>query len=84
MRDRLKINELCEALGVSRSGYHTARQSPTSVRAQSKAGLLEQMKIIHAHRHTRCSDSPRMTRELQADGYACSKNRVARLMRLHG
>lgn len=84
MRDRFTLSELCEALAVSRSGYHTARQSRASVRAQSNARLLEQMKSIHAHRHTRCYGSPRMTRELQARGHACSKNRVARLMRLHG
>src|SRR5205823_1175285 len=46
--------------------------------------LLVQMKAIHAHRHTRCYGSPRMTRELRARGQACSKNRVARLMQSHG
>ena len=42
------------------------------------------MKTIHAHGYTRSYGSPRMTRELQARGHACSKNRVARLMRIHG
>jgi putative transposase len=84
MRDQFALTELCKALGVSRSGYHTARRPRATARAQANAQLLEQMNSIHAHRHTRCYGSPRMTRELAARGHACSKNRVARLMRLHG
>jgi hypothetical protein len=42
------------------------------------------MKRIHEHRHTRCYGSPRMTVELRERGYACSENRVARLMARHG
>lgn len=84
MRDQFSLSELCRALGVSRSGYHAARRPRRPARAQANARLLEQMKTIHAHRHTRCYGSPRMTRELRARGQGCSKNRVARLMRLHG
>jgi putative transposase len=42
------------------------------------------MKTIHAHRYTHSYGSPRMTHELRARGQACSKNRVARLMQIHG
>jgi putative transposase len=84
MRDQFHLSELCKALGVSRSGYHAARQPRPSARASANQQLLEPMKAIHAHRHTRSYGSPRMTAELQARGHACSKNRVARLMRIHG
>ena len=84
MRDQFVLSELCQALGVSRSGYHAARQPRSTARAHANQRLLEQMKAIHAHRHTRCYGSPRMTRELQTRGHGCSKNRVARLMRIHG
>ena len=84
MRAIYSIGELCEALGVSASGYYAARRRPCSRRQISNQQLLQSMKAIHAHRHTRCYGSPRMTRELQDRGLSCSENRVARLMRCHG
>ena len=84
MRDIHSISELCEALGVSRSGYHAARKRPSGTRACENQNLLLQMKTIHVHRHTRCYGSPRMTHTLNAMGLPCSENRVARLMRSAG
>ena len=84
MRDHYSIAELCAALGVSRSGYHAARKRPESTRTVENRKLILQMKSIHAHRHTRCYGSPRMTRALQAVGLRCSQKRVARLMRSAG
>jgi putative transposase len=84
MRDHYSITELCDALGVSRSGYHAARQRPPSTRHQQNQQLLHAMHSIHAHRHTRAYGSPRMTRALFNCGHACSENRVARLMRAGG
>lgn len=84
MRDIHSISELCEALGVSRSGYHAARNRPSGTRACENLELLIQMRTIHAHRHTRCYGSPRMTHTLNAMGLPCSENRVARLMRSVG
>jgi transposase InsO family protein len=84
MRTDFSLTELCEALEVSRSGYLARIARPRSQRDQANDQLLEQIKVIHDHRHTRCYGSPRMTRELRGQGRPCSKNRVARLMRLHG
>ena len=84
MRDQYSISELCSALGVSRSGYHAARQRPPSARAEQDRRLLDAVRDIHAHRHTRCYGSPRMTDELRRLGLACSPNRVARIMRQAG
>lgn len=81
MRHSFPITELCQALGVSRSGYHAATGRPTGCRKEANAQLLTRMTSIHADRHTRCYGSPRMTRELRGLGLACSENRVARLMR---
>lgn len=44
--------------------------------------LLEKMKAVHAENHG-VYGSPRMYRELKAQGVACSENCVARLMRKH-
>jgi len=84
MRKNYKITELCDALGVSPSGYHAAIKRPESRRTTENALLLEAMTSVHEHRHTRSYGSPRMTVELRDRGYRASENRVARLMRRSG
>jgi transposase InsO family protein len=84
MRDEYSITELCDALEVSRSGYHAARKRLPSARCLANRKLVEAIAEIHAHRHTRCYGSPRMTSELRSLGLSCSENRVARLMRTEG
>lgn len=84
MRKNYNITELCDALGVSSSGYHAALKRPKSPRAIENTRLLNTMTSIHEHRHTRAYGSPRMTAELRARGLSASENRVARLMRLCG
>lgn len=84
MRDEYTVSELCEAFEVSPSGYYRWRGRESSPRQLENELLLEEMKRIHEHRHTRCYGSPRMTVELRERGYHCSENRVARLMAHHG
>lgn len=84
LKGSFSISELCAALGVSRSGYHAACARGPAPRARANAQLLGRMQAIHSHRHTRGYGSPRMTRELQDTGSACSVNRVARVMRAAG
>src|SRR5947207_129493 len=84
LRVSYTLRELCAALDVSRSGYLAWKDRPPSARHLANAQLLKQMKTVHAHRHTRCYGSPRMTWELRANGCLCSENRVARLMRKNG
>lgn len=78
------VSELCEAFRVSRSGYYSWRKRGPGRREKENRILVSEMKTIHAHRHTRCYGSPRMTRELLEAGLPCSENRVARLMNAHG
>lgn len=86
MRTQYSINELCEALDLSRSGFYAWRERKTTPgpRATGNARLKAQIEHIHAHRHTRCYGSPRMTAELNSRGLSCTVNRVARLMRSEG
>jgi transposase InsO family protein len=84
MRHSFSITELCQALGVSRSGYHAAATRIPGRRKAANAQLLVHMNSIHADRHTRCYGSPRMTRQLHALGLGCSENRIARLMHALG
>lgn len=74
---------MCQVLGVSRSGYYAWRTRTPSAREMANQSLVEQIKQIHAATF-QVYGSPRMHQELQAQGYACSPNRVARLMRQAG
>lgn len=77
------ISELCEALAVSRSGFHDWEGRTPGVRAQSNAALLPL--IEHAHRDSRATyGSPRITRWLRQRGHRCGRMRIARLMRAAG
>ena len=52
MREKYTMNELCEALEVSSSGYYKWRRSEIGPRELENRCLLEEMRKIHAHRHT--------------------------------
>ena len=81
--DQWPITWLCEALDVSASGYHAwlvRTDSATELRRQE---LVAAMQEIHAEMKQRYG-SPRMTAELNARGYECSENTVAKLMTAHG
>ena len=74
---------ICRALKVSRSGYYTWLSRPESDRSKSNCRLLSEIRLVHK-RSRRHYGSPRVTAELNESGFACSENRVARLMRLNG
>jgi putative transposase len=84
LRSTFSVAELCAALDVSRAGYHASLQRPPSLRSVANDALLEQIRGVHNHRHTRSYGSPRMTHTLRHQGVACSENRVARIMRENG
>jgi len=71
---------LCRILEVSRSGYYGWVERPESDRARRRRYLLE--KIRQAHVGSReIYGSPRIHRELVAQGERVGKNTVARLMK---
>jgi transposase InsO family protein len=70
-------------MAVSPSGYYTWRQRPISAREMANRQLMEQIKRVHAESYE-IYGSPRIYRELKAQGVACGENRIARLMRLYG
>lgn len=73
---------MCRVLDVSRSGYYAWRTRPKSRRDRQNEALIRKMHEIH-EASRKLYGSPRMTRELRAQGLACSENRVAVLMRIH-
>lgn len=74
---------LCRVLQVSRSGYYAWLGRPASRRHRENEILLRTMSRIHEAVKQRYG-SPRMHRELLAEGHRCGLNRVARLMRVAG
>jgi transposase InsO family protein len=70
---------MCKVLHASRSGYYAFLLGRVGARAQANRVLLEEIRAVHA-----CSretyGSPRVFQELRAQGIACGRHRVARLM----
>jgi len=73
---------MCEVLKVQRSGYYAWRKQPLSAQKMANEKLTEQIRKVHRE-SKETYGSPRVHRELNARGYPCSKNRVAKLMREH-
>ena len=72
---------LCDALCVSPSGYYDWVDRPESQRAHGNRVLTE--KIKRSHQSSReIYGSPKIHKDLVAEGESCSVNRVARLMRI--
>ena len=82
-RDAYPVRLMCRCLRVSPSGYYGWRDRPQSRRDRANQQLLARIRTLH-----RESDgvlgSPRMWETLRYEGGACSRNRVARLMRANG
>ena len=78
-----QVRRMCRVLGVKRSGYYAWRKREPSTRVQANQALLELIQT--EHRNSRKTyGSPRLYILLRRKGVKCGRNRVARLMRLHG
>lgn len=74
------VDVQCEALGVSRSGFYAWLERPESARARTDRAILASIRTSFA-----ASDATygarRILPDVRADGHACGRQRVARLMR---
>lgn len=77
------MRDLCEFLGVSRSGYHTWQKGQASARDQANHQVLVEIKEVFEAKRGRYG-SPRITAELRRSGRTCNHKRVERLMRQEG
>jgi putative transposase len=77
------VNSMSEVLKISRSSYYAWLNRPMSEREKHNRYLSERIKSIYEQRK-RVYGSLRITAELREEGFSCSKNRVARLMRKQG
>jgi putative transposase len=74
------VQVMCEALGVSRSGYYAWAGRPESARAAADRVLAAEVRLAHEASRGRYG-SPRVHAELRAHGRRVGRKRVARLMR---
>lgn len=79
------VGWLCEALGVSRGGFYEWLQRPPSRRSRENDQLKLTVQIRTSfERSDRTYGSLRVVRDLHEWGFACSRNRVVRLMQAAG
>lgn len=70
---------MCKVLQVSRSGFYGWRRRPPSEQAKRRCALTVKIKSVH-EQSRQTYGSPRVHRELLAQGQECSENTVARIM----
>jgi len=80
---QFRIGTMSRVLRVSRSGYYCWCDRPASKRAKENEKLLLRIETAHKDSKKRYG-SPRIHQQLVKDGVACSRGRVARLMREAG
>jgi putative transposase len=80
MQPEYPIDQLCQTLSVTRSGYHAWFGRRPGPRAQANAALLPFIEQAHLESH-QTYGSPRVHRWLQQRGHPCGRHRIARLMR---
>jgi len=74
------VRDLCQLLGVTRSGYYAWRSGRESTREVENRKLAGQISEVFEAKRKRYG-SPRITQELRRQGQRCNHKRVERLMR---
>ena len=82
-RREFPVGKMCRVFKVSKSGFYRSLGGPPSNRDNENRLLLSQIQRIHRQSGATYG-SPRMAKELQAQGFKVSRPRVARLMRQKG
>ncbi|MGI8547487.1 MAG: IS3 family transposase [Gemmatimonadaceae bacterium] len=75
-----RVQLMCRVLEVSRAGYYAWKRRGPSQRAQADCSLTVRIRTVHVRSRKRYG-SPRVHRELKAQGIHVSEKRVARVMR---
>ena len=79
-REEYRLVRLCDALDVSTSGYYDWLGRPESQRTVENKMLTAKIKYSH-ERSGEVYGSPKVHKDLIAQGETCSEKRVARLMK---
>lgn len=79
-RKEYKMIRMCEVLEVSPSGFYDWVDRPESKRRRENRSLTGKIRYYHQQSHE-VYGSPKIHKDLLAEGIQCSVNRVARLMK---
>jgi putative transposase len=82
-RNTWPVAWLCNAMGVSRSGFHACLNRSPSARSRSDEAVGQQVKASFLA-SDRTYGARRVWRDVLADGVECGLHRIERLMRLQG
>jgi transposase InsO family protein len=82
-QDQWPVSWMCDAFGVSTSGYYSWLDRDTSPQEQRREKLTVEIEAVHAQVKARYG-SPRIHAELADRGHDCCVNTVARIMREAG
>jgi len=74
---------MCQLFRVSRSGYYAWLHRPPSAREMANRQLLREIRLVHAEVNG-IDGHRRIHAELRAQGFACGRHRIAKLMRHNG
>lgn len=77
---KLPVRTMCRLLEVRPSGYYAWTGRSPCAREAKKLQLIESIRLVH-ERSGGTYGSPRVYRALKKQGVACSRKRVAKLMR---
>ena len=77
------MKTICRVAEVNRSSYYAWLKRPPSKREKANSHLTQKLKTLHG-KSRGIYGAPRLTVQLKAQGYTCSRNRVANLMRKAG
>ena len=80
---RYPVRVMCRVLEVTEQGYYAWRSRPESRRLRQNRELMDQVAVVFGE-HRQRYGSPRVHKELVAQGRCCGRHRVARLMRQNG
>lgn len=80
---RFPVRVMCDAFGISRSGYYAAQSRPASKREQSRRELAQQVTTAYAESDGTYG-APRITRRLRQDGVVVTEKTVAKSMKEAG
>jgi transposase InsO family protein len=78
------VKTMCRVLSVSESGYYAWCTRLPSHRQAANEQLIEHIRCLAYEQGRQIYGSPRIHAELRAQGIACGKHRVARLMHQTG
>lgn len=74
---------MCEVLGVSKSGYYAWRNRPKSKQKERQETLTAQIRRVHLASRKNYG-SPKITKQLQAEGVTVAQKTVSRIMKAEG